>query len=279
MTKKLLLAIASVAVLAGAGSAQAYMIDDYTLQTYSNNTSESTSSSWYQRVGGSDFEAFGIDWERGSNTFTLHLYTNFSKNEDDFYRSADIAINFGNGYDYAIVLNPHGSGALGDWNSYGINSVGLYESVAWQTSADIFGSRGYGHSGSYRDCAVYANSSSSNTCGSGYNGSGEEINTLIYDGDLVDGVSTTVNQVTLYSGSPSSSNPKYRIDVTLSGTSVANLFDQGFELLWGNATCGNDTIHGFVPGGGQQVPEPATLSVLGLGLLGMGLARRRRKAA
>lgn len=37
-----------------------------------------------------------------------------------------------------------------------------------------------------------------------------------------------------------------------------------------------DNIQGQAPGGGGEVPEPGTLAIFGVGLLGLGLARRRR---
>lgn len=38
-----------------------------------------------------------------------------------------------------------------------------------------------------------------------------------------------------------------------------------------------DNITGENPGGGNQVPEPASMALFGIGLVGMGLYRRRRK--
>ena len=42
---------------------------------------------------------------------------------------------------------------------------------------------------------------------------------------------------------------------------------------------GTENPGGGTPGGGDSIPEPGTMTVFGLGLLGLGWARRRRKTA
>jgi PEP-CTERM motif len=64
--------------------------------------------------------------------------------------------------------------------------------------------------------------------------------------------------------------PGSSITYTIALADLGSFTDLG--LSW-NMTCGNDTIQGD-----YSVPEPGTIGLLSLGLLGVGFASRRRKA-
>ena len=280
--KAFVLMASAVGVLGTSSAAHAYMFDDVTATSPYRGTSPNYNYGWRDRVGGAQFEVFGVDVARSSDSVMLSLYTNYGLKEESSFetRTADFAIDFddgvNNGYDHAIVLWDHGSGArldpdLGAGNNRG---VGLYRNVAWHTSQDIFGETGspyYTYGGRMRDCLDGPNGQPS---GCGNRATGDHINTLIYDGDLVDGLTPLVTATALHSGNPSTSAPKYRIDVTFNGSTAANMFADGWEFAWGNATCGNDTIHGYMA---SSVPEPASLTLLAGGLAILGASRRRRK--
>ncbi|MBP0446582.1 PEP-CTERM sorting domain-containing protein [Roseomonas sp. SSH11] len=71
-------------------------------------------------------------------------------------------------------------------------------------------------------------------------------------------------------GSINVDNPLFSLDVTLAGASFSGLFSSGF--LCTTAPCsftGETTV---------AIPEPASMALLGAGLLGLGMLRRRKPA-
>lgn len=209
-----------------------------------------------------------------------------------------------NDFDYGVELKRSGSNSNGinqgtynsGWYNYysntGTGTANIFEDLStsgpdmWTSAQEAYGLAG-GNSGTYggrfRDAACGA--LDTNCGGAAYdtyvdmnsnaNDTGRDANVTYTDYDSGINAGTTVIDI--------------KFDLTdllrmgLVTVIEGVVYYSDFELFWGTAWCDNDAIWGVIVGDDlpppAEVPEPGTLALFGLGLAGLAVARRRRKAA
>ena len=282
-----MLGLALAATVAIGGTAEARYITDGTLvHGYTGTTAvaSGTYSNWMDRIGGSQFEVFGVEVNSSSaagGTVNLSIYTNYGLTTEGTFgtRTADIAFKLTgeSDFNHGIILFDHGTSARQDTNTL---TAGFYEVDNWKTSQGVFSSSGFIYSGIAADCTDNASCNAADqytvdtyidqgTRLVANNASSGGISLAI---SMVNNVLTPDNLTTV--ADESGVAALHRIDISMTG--VGSLFGPGWEMVFGNATCANDTIH--ITGVGIALPEPASVGLVLLGLTGLGAVRRRSQS-
>lgn len=205
-------------------------------------------------IGGlHDYDILGLNATISGTLLTVEIHSTFAGKAEygySTYQTQTAASGYGNGIGYGDLFLSSGTTAT-PWE-YGLSIDDRWSSTGGAadlyalsgTNADYLLSDDFISTGDYRHgqaVAVDENSASVNNIG--------------YGNWVVDAANQTIS---------------FSVDVANTNLDPLN----GIYVGWG-MTCANDLIQGSVEA--TDIPEPAALGLVGLGLLGTMVARRRNK--